>query len=137
MIMSDKLRKKYQISANKLVKEVNKIIEADFLWNGRFVFHIMDSNFERFKDGSGGILYVVLRGYDKKTKYYKDYTLDYAPYFQFIEWDIWQITNKFITEDTDTWKKDNNPFNDNKIDYTKVKIDDNIWNFKYYPYKQF
>ncbi|MBO7696741.1 MAG: hypothetical protein J6T10_29280 [Methanobrevibacter sp.] len=135
--MRDKLRKKYQLNANKLVKEVNKAIEADFLWRGRFVFHIMDSNFERFKDGSGGILYVILRGYDKKTNYYKDYILDYAPYFQFIEWDLWQITNKFITEDTDTWKKGNNPFNDNKIDYTKVKIDDNIWNFKYYPYKQF
>lgn len=134
--MRDKLRKKYQHKLNKLIKEMNKTIENDSLWNGRFIFHIMASHFERFKDGSGGLLYVAIRGYDKKDGYYKDYTLEYAPYLSFIHFDIWKIANKFITEDTDAWKNDNNPYND-KIDYTKVKIDNKIWNFKYYPYKIF
>lgn len=135
IITRDKLRKKYQHKLNKLIKEVNKAIENDSLWNGRFIFHIMDSVFERFKDSSGGMLYVVIRGYDKKTKFYKDYTLSYAPYLNFTNFDILHIVNKFITEDTDTWKNGNNPYNDKKIDYTKVKIDNKIWSFKYYLYK--
>ena len=135
--MRDKLRKAYQSKLNKLIKEVNKSIEEDPLWSGRFVFHIMDSHFERFEDGSGGLLHVSIRGYDKKSGYYKDYIADYAPYLKnFAKYDIWKIVNKFVTEDTDTWKNGNNPYDD-KIDYTKVKINDNIWNFKYYPYKMF
>ena len=130
--MRDKLRKKYQHKLNKLIKELNKAIESDSLWNGRFVFHIMDSDFERFKDGSGGLLYVIIRGYDKKTEIYKDYTLSYAPYLNFTDFDILKIANKFITKDTDTWKNGNNPYNE-KIDYTKVKIDNRVWSFKYYP----
>lgn len=135
--MRDKLRKKYQSKLNKLIKELNETIENDPLWNGRFVFHIMYSDFERFKDGSGGLLYVIIRGYDKKSGYYKDYTLEYAPYLKFAKYDIWEISNNFITKDTNVWKNGNNPYDDNKIDYTKVKIDNKIWNFKYYPYKIF
>lgn len=130
--MRDKLRKEYQHKLNKLIRELNKAIENDFLWNGRFVFHIMVTDFERFSDNSGGLLYAIIRGYDKKTKVYKDYTLSYAPYLNFTDFDILKIANKFITEDTDTWKKGNNPYNE-KIDYTKVKIDNRIWSFKYYP----
>ena len=135
--MRDKLRKKYQHKLNKHIREINKTIENDFLWNGRFIFHIMDSHFERFEDGSGGLLYVAIRGYDKKNGYYKDYTLEYAPYLSFVHFDIWKIANKFITEDTDAWKNGNNPYDDIKIDYTKTKIDNRIWNFKYHPYKTF
>lgn len=134
--MRDKLRKEYQHKLNKLIKEVNKTIENDSLWNGRFVFHIMVTDFERFSDNSGGLLYVVIRGYDKKTKVYKDYALSYAPYLSFTDFDILKIANKFITEDTDTWKDGNNPYNE-KMDYTKIKINDNVWSFKYYPYKIF
>ncbi|HAH17790.1 MAG TPA: hypothetical protein DCL29_02070 [Eubacterium sp.] len=101
--MRNKLRKKYQKRVNKLIKEVNKSIKEDPLWNGRFVFHIMDSYFERFEDGSGGLLYVVVRGYDKKDEYHKDYTLEYIPYLRLgAKYDIWQIANNFITKDTDT-----------------------------------
>lgn len=133
--MRDKLRKKYQHKLNKLIRELNKEIENDSLWNGRFVFHIINSNFERFEDGSGGLLYAIIRGYDKKTKYYKDYSLDYVPHLSFTGFNIWKIGNRFITNDTDTWKNGNNPYNDKKIDYTKIKVNDNLWNLKYYPYK--
>ena len=134
--MRDKLRKEYQHKLNKLIKEVNKTIENDSLWNGRFVFHIMVTDFERFSDNSGGMLYTIIRGYDKKSKMYKDYDLQYAPYLPFAHVDIWSTVNKFITKDTDTWYNGNNPYKD-KIDYTKIKIDDNLWSFKYYPYKMF
>ena len=134
--MRDKLRKEYQHKLNKLIKEVNKAIENDSLWNGRFVFHIMVTDFERFSDNSGGMLYTIIRGYDKKSKMYKDYDLQYAPYLSFAHVDIWSTVNNFITKDTDTWYNGNNPYKD-KTDYTKIKIDDNLWNFKYYPYKIF
>lgn len=135
--MRDKLRKKYQHKLNKLVRELNKSIENDFLWNGRFVFHIINSNFERFEDGSGGLLYATIRGYDKKTKYYKDYGIDYVPNLSFTGFTVWKIGNRFIANDTDTWQNGNNPYKDEKIDYTKIEIDDNLWNLKYYPYKYY
>ena len=136
--MKNKLRKIYQHGINGLVKNLNEAIEEDPLWNGRFVFHIMDSQFERFEDGSGGLLYVTIRGYDKKTKVYKDYSMQYAPYLKkHSNYDLWRISCKFITEDTDTWKNDNNPYDDERIDYTKIKIDNNLWSFKYYPFKIF
>lgn len=131
--MRDKLRKKYQHKLNKLVKNINKEIEEDSLWQGRFVFHIMETFFERFEDGSGGMLYAIIRGYDKNTQAYKDYIIEYASFFRFAKLDLWKKANKFITEDTDTWTK-GNPYQERK-DYTKIKINDNIWNFKYYPYK--
>ena len=125
--MRDKLRKKYQHGINKLVKEVNKSIEEDWLWNGRFVFHIVCNKFEKFEDGSGGMLYIVLRGYDKKTKFYHDYIIDYAPYLTGCKNHLWSIVNHFITEDTDTWKYGNDPYKEKKVDYTKIKINDEIW----------
>ena len=132
------MRKKYQKDLNRKIRDLNKNIENDELWNGRFIFHIMATEFERFDDGSGGMLYAIIRGYDKHTGYYKDYRLEYAPYIdKHCGWSIWKIGNKFITEDTDTYKNGHNPYQEDKIDYTKIKIDDNIWKFKYYPYKQF
>ena len=135
--MKNKLRKKYQRKLNKVVRDINKSIEEDTLWNGRFVFHIMVTNFERFSDNSGGMLHTIIRGYDKKSKVYKDYRLQYVPFLRLAKADVWQIANRFITEDTDTWHNGNNPYKEAKIDYTKIKIDDNIWSFKYYPYKIF
>lgn len=132
--MRNKLRRKYQRKLNKIVKNINKSIEEDSLWNGRFVFHIMATDFERFSDGSGGMLYTIIRGYDKKSKVYKDYILQYAPFLPFAQANIWRIVNKFITEDTDTWHNGNNPYKEVKIDYRKIKIDKNIWSLKYYPY---
>lgn len=135
--MRNKLRKKYQRKLNKVVRDINKSIEEDTLWNGRFVFHIMVTNFERFSDNSGGILYTIIRGYDKKSKAYKDYKLQYAPFLPFSQANIWLTANKFITEDTDTWYNGNDPYKEAKIDYTKIKTDENIWSFKYYPFKMF
>ena len=135
--MRDKLRKRYQHKINRLVKDLNKSIEEDNLWNGRFVFHIIDTDFERFSDNSGGMLYVVIRGYDKKTDFYRDYTMGYAPYLELSKSTLWEIANKFITEDTDTWKNGNNPYNDKEIDYIKIKMNEDIWNLKKYPSNYF
>ena len=65
--MKDKLRKGYQRKLNHLIKTVNKELECDDLFNGRFVFHIMTTELEKFEDKSGGMLHCIIRGYDKKT----------------------------------------------------------------------
>ena len=71
--MRDKMRKVYQREFNKRIRALNKNIANDELWRGRFVFLQRDARWWRFSDGSGGELIVFVRGYDKKTGYYKDY----------------------------------------------------------------
>jgi hypothetical protein len=64
--------------------------------------------------------------YDKKTGYYKDYLLDYAPYLHFIHWNIFmEIANKFIVDDLNIWEYEK-PYEIIE-DYTKIKIKDNIF----------
>ena len=129
--MKNKLRRSYQRKLNKVVKDMNENIANDDLWKGRFVFHIMATEFEKFSDGSGGLLHAIIRGYDKAEGYYKDYIIAYAPWLHYSDIDVWRIGNGFITEDSGTYKN-GNPFKDkeNIPDYTKVKVHKNIWNLK-------
>ena len=64
-----RLRKKYQRNFTKLVRKYNKAIEDDDLWQGRFVCRQIYSRWENFDDGSGGILYTVVRCVDKQTRH--------------------------------------------------------------------
>lgn len=115
------LRKTYQKQFNKKLREVNKQLAADDLWQGRFIFLQKDSSFEKFSDNSGGILYLTIRGYDKKTGYYKDYHLEYAPYLSGVDWHLFaDIVNHFIVEDCDVWRKED--VRNNREDFTKVKV---------------
>lgn len=106
--MKDKMRKRYQSSLNKKIRELNKAIEEDSLWLGRFIARQTDAYWEKFSDNSGGILRAVIRMYDKKTGFYKDFILDYAPYFKTINWHIsMDIANHFIVEDLLVWEREN------------------------------
>ena len=129
--MKNKLRRIYHRYLNKIIKDMNENIANDDLWKGRFVFHIIATEFERFSDGSGGLLHAIIRGYDKAEGYYKDYIIEYAPWLRYSHFDIWKIGNCFITEDSGTYRN-GNPFKDkeNIPDYTKVKVHKNIWNLK-------
>ena len=77
--MRDKVRKRYQRKLKQKLRIINKNIEQDDLWLGRFILFQKEAEMERFPDGSGAILYVVLRAYDKKTHYYYDFNLEYNP----------------------------------------------------------
>ena len=122
MARKREMRVKYQKAFNKLMKKFNKNIENNKLFKGRFVVHQMYSDFDRFDDNSGGLLYTVIRFIDKKTGYYKDYDLVYAPYLN--SYKFWELSNIFITEEAKVWEY-SNPYKDN-TDYRKVKIE-NIW----------
>ena len=96
--MKWKMRKRYQRALNRDIKALNKNIAQDNLWRGRFYFFQKMMWWEEFEDGSGGILHAFIRGYDKATGYYRDYSLEYAPFLSFNQYHIWRMGNDFITD---------------------------------------
>ena len=52
---------------NRAVRNMNKIIEKDNLWRGRFYIRQIQSEFKIYEDGSGAELYVRLRFFDRVT----------------------------------------------------------------------
>lgn len=137
----NKLRKKYQRAFNKIIHNLNKNIVEDNLWKGRFIFLQKDADFWRFYDNSGGELILIIRGYDKKTGFYKDYRLEYAPWLKNHGWKIWEIANDFIVCGSGAWEENPRPGLATAADYTKVKVNveqlmRNNYNF-YINYKSF
>ena len=118
----NKTRKEYQRQFTRKLREANKAIREDNLWLGRVEVRQISARWEEFEDGSGGILHTVLRCIDKKTRQYKDYCLEYAPWMRTINWKMsMDILNKFFVEDLDVWIT-GNP-RDEIFDWTKVPID--------------
>ena len=105
--------KQYQNKFTKLLHEWNKSLDEDNLWLGRFHVLQVRSKWEWFDDNSGGILHAVIRCFDKKTRQYKDYCVQYAPWMHTINWKIgMEILNTFIVEDIDVWRENPNPRED-------------------------
>ena len=121
------MRKKYQNYFNKKIKQMNKSIYDDNLWRGRFVFHQIAADWERFTDNSGGLLWVILRAYDKETDQYRDFGIETAPWRWSLDWHLYMnIANKFIVEDIDVWHEEISPYKNEK-DWRKVKVNDEVW----------
>ena len=121
--MRDKMRKAYQREFNKRIRALNKNIANDNLWRGRFIFLQRDARWWRFSDGSGGELIVFVRGYDKKTGYYKDYRLEFAPWLKSVNWHLsMDIANEFITEAAEVWTENPRPSIDTAEDWTSAKV---------------
>lgn len=118
----NKMRKEYQRQFTQKLREANKVIREDNLWLGRVEIRQISARWEEFEDGSGGILHTVLRCIDKKTRQYKDYCLEYAPWMRTFSWKMsMDILNKFFVEDLDVWRT-GNP-RDEVFDWTKVPVD--------------
>lgn len=94
-----KERRKAQRKINKIVRALNKNLLYDNLWRGRFYIHQIGSDWERFDDGSGGELIVLLEIRDKKTGFYKRFRADN------YDWGdhYWGAVNDFIVKDSDVW----------------------------------
>ena len=98
-------RQKYQRAVNKLVRELNKNIKNDWLWNGRFYMRQDWATFHIFDDRSGAQFNVGLVFKDTKTG-----REEYADFDNYdIEWKIGEWANRCITEIWDVWKEDPNP----------------------------
>lgn len=114
--MRDKQMKKAQKKINKSVRALNKNIREDTLWRGRFVIRQLQADWERFDDGSGGILMALLEIRDLKTGTYMNFTVDnYAS-----GWRLFEEGNKFICEYSGVWDDISLVKND-KTDYSKIK----------------
>lgn len=117
------MRKNYQRKFNKVVRALNRNIANDDLWRGRFYFFQKDMRFEEFEDHSGGMMHIVMRGYDKKTGYYKDFIIEWAPYLTFGGHRIWEMANHFIAEDSGVWYEEPRINRVTAPDWTGVRVD--------------
>lgn len=118
--MRNKEFKAAQHELNKLVREVNRSIEKDDLWNGRYYITQASGEWSPFDDGSGGMLYVTLVCVDKKDGTLLPMFWDYLPGFVGNRWKLFVFMNDFIVKYTDTWQNGNDPYKEKgKIDYTK------------------
>ena len=110
--------KKVQRKMNALVRALNKSIEADDLWRGRFVVWQWNRQCRRWEDGSGVNWDAQFILYDKKTKIWKK-TSYYSNYGLF--YDLAKEMNDFIIYTVDVWRKEKP--REEIIDYTDVPID--------------
>ena len=110
--MDSHKRKNHQRWFNKYCRYVNKIMDEDDLWLGRFQINQLRSEMNWFSDGSGGVMAVEIRMYDRKTGIAKTrwYTgLD-------MSWKFWYDFNNFIIEDCKVWEEKPD-VRDNRIDF--------------------
>ena len=108
--LTSKSRKTHQRALNRLVREFNKALEKDDLWNGRFIVRQYEDSPQwcRYKDGSGAELWVKLKFIDRATGRY------YVGAHSVNEWRgiwcnghrLWEIMNWLITVHWDIWKED-------------------------------
>ena len=98
-------RKKYKRATNALVREFNKGIKEDWLWNGRFVMSQEEAHFYPYEDKSGGEYFVHFLLTDTKTgKVEHEFFNNYNMYWKIYEW-----VNKCIVETWDVWHEKPNP----------------------------
>ena len=87
---------------NSLVRIMNKNIENDSLWQGRFYMRQVASRWREYEDKSGGELFVVLRLYDKQTGITKDVaeSVNYWRYFSWKEKNYFILFQSYFTKGT-------------------------------------
>lgn len=119
-------RRKQQRVLNQEVRRVNRGIEEDPLWRGRFFVKQIRSEFYTYEDRSGSTLYCLLKLCDKKTKKTKYINLGLNEITVFGK--LWWEMNDFITEYVEVWRSRNDsdfddPYQDT-TDYTQVSWGD-------------
>jgi len=113
-------RRRHQRRINQAMRIINKGIEKDELWRGRFVVRTGATNFIRDKE-SGGYLEVELLFIDKRTGFIWKTWESVNSVCSFGGWHMWHMMNRFITEINDVWTKEGRDFlYSDKTDYTKI-----------------
>ena len=98
-------RKKYQRALNKEVRELNKSIKEDWLWNGRFVMRQDCAHCIPFDDKSGVMFEFILEFKDTKTgRVENNIFTNYD-----ASWRIWEWADRCITEIWNVWSEDPDP----------------------------
>lgn len=114
--MKSMKRKNHQRWFNQYCRYINKSIENDNLWLGRFCVSQDTTHMEWFEDKSGGLMYALLVMRDKKTGCVR------RAWYSGLDmtWKFWYDFNDFIIYDCQVWKEEPNPY-DNRIDFRRVK----------------
>lgn len=102
---------------------VNKNIEQDSLWRGRFVMRQLDRTVSPYEDGSGATIRYKIGIYDKKTNRYAYGFIEDHNLPTFIYFTVNRAVNKFITEIIDVWH--NEKPKDDKTNYNDIKLNKN------------
>ena len=117
---------------NALIRKINKCIEEDDLWQGRFFIRQYSADeFYKYEDNSGGTLYVTLRFYDKEDMKYQEYCGDTCVICHLNGARLWWTMNEFITETSSAWQG-HNPY-ENKKSYLDISNDDVVAKATKYP----
>ena len=114
--MKSMKRKNHQRWFNQYCRYVNKCIENDDLWLGRFCISQDATHMEWFEDKSGGIMYALIVMRDKKSGKTRCAWYDGLD----MNWKFWFDFNNFIINDCKIWEEEPNPY-DNRIDFRRVK----------------
>lgn len=112
--MKSHKRRNHQRWFNRYCRNVNKSIENDDLWLGRFYISQNRTMMNWFEDGSGGIMTAEIVMHDKKTGKTKTKIYDGLD----MCWKFWVDLNDFIIEDCKVWEEKPDP-RDNRIDFRK------------------
>ena len=104
--LTSKDRKRHQRAMNDIMRQINRNVENDPLWKGRFYVRQIASQWSEYEDKSGAELWVVLRFYDKKTCITKEVaeTVNHWRYFNGSH--MWWAMNNFIVEDVKVWDEE-------------------------------
>lgn len=95
-------RKKIQRHINKVLREMNKSIEQDSLWLGRFYCHQIDIAFFPSDDHSYTYCHVGVEFVDRKTGFSEMYAF-HKEDFMWNGYRVWEAMNNFIVHDCDVW----------------------------------
>lgn len=112
--MNSLKRRNHQRWFNQYCRYVNKQIENDDLWLGRFYVKQIKTEMDWFDDKSGGLMYAQLIMCDRKTN------ITRIGWYSGLEmnWKFWYDFNNFIIQDCKVWEEEPSPY-DNRIDYRK------------------
>ena len=97
--LTSKNRKRHQRAMNKIMREINRNIEQDDLWKGRFYVRQVGAQWYIYPDKSGAELIVRLRFYDKVTGVTKAYVGTSNELRMWNGFRMWLLMNNFIVED--------------------------------------
>lgn len=115
-------RKKQQRKMNKMIRHMNKHIEKDDLWKGRFYAkQVLNSYFTPYEDKSGAELFVQIEFRDKQTGKTMLQADTVAAWCHWNGCRLFEKMNYFITEWCQVWKEDPRPHRDTSIDYRRGK----------------
>lgn len=101
-------RKTYQHRINKLVRSVNKGIERDELWRGRFTIRQTEAQWVRYSSDFYD-LWVVLQFTDRLTGQTWEKSNMVSDWVFYDGYTLWWTMNSFIVDICDVWLKDPRP----------------------------